>query len=63
VPLEGCRGSVMLEGSPEGVATALLGGPAGGRGAGGGGLQGPGQACRPPVRLRSAGGKTLGHAA
>jgi hypothetical protein len=47
----------MMACSPDGLDTALLGGPAGGRGAGGVGVQGPVQAGMPPVLLRTAGCK------
>ena len=46
--------SIMIEFSPAGLDTALLGGPAGGRGAGGVGVQGGVQACLTPGRLRTA---------
>jgi hypothetical protein len=48
-------GSVMIAFSPGGIETALLGGPAGGRGAGSFGFQGPVHAFTPPVLLRTAG--------
>jgi hypothetical protein len=44
----------MIACSPEGIEAALLGGPAGGRGAGGVGVQGPVPAFMTPVLLRTA---------
>jgi hypothetical protein len=61
VHIEGFMGSVRMAFRPEGIETALLGGPAGGRGAGGVGVQGPGQAFMPPVLLRAAGVNKLWH--